>query len=217
MPTFLVCGDPHGQFEHIVAEARRFQPAAVLLLGDMDAERPLDEELGAILGETRILWIPGNHDTETERHYDHLFGSLLAEFNLHGRVVEVAGLRIAGLGGVFRSKIWNGVGDGLFYHPEDYLKVCGKGNRWRGGLPLRHRSSLFPSELKGFDGLRADLLITHEAPDLHVHGFGPIARLAETLGVQAAFHGHHHEDIDYPNSVWRAVGMRQIFHFNSNA
>src|SRR5690606_16077298 len=38
--------------------------------------------------------------------YDHLFVSELADRNLDGRVVEVAGVRIAGLGGVFREKIW---------------------------------------------------------------------------------------------------------------
>jgi tRNA G18 (ribose-2'-O)-methylase SpoU len=43
-----------------------------------------------------------------------------------------------------------------------------------------------------------------------LHGFAAITRLAKALGVKAAFHGHHHEDISYPNSVWRAVGLRQI-------
>jgi hypothetical protein len=61
-----------------------------------------------------------------------------------------------------------------------------------------------------FDGLHADVLITHEAPDHHLHGFAAITRLAETLGIKAAFHRHHHENITYPNSVWRAVGLRQI-------
>ena len=42
-----------------------------------------------------------------ELDYDNLWGSELADRNLHGRVVEIAGYRVAGLGGIFRGKIWN--------------------------------------------------------------------------------------------------------------
>lgn len=47
--------------------------------------------------------IPDNYDTEDSRHYDHLFASRLANCTIDGRVATVAGLRIAGLGRMFRS------------------------------------------------------------------------------------------------------------------
>lgn len=80
-----------------------------------------------------MWWIPGNHDTDQVHHYDNVFGSTLDDHNLHGRVVDIAGVRIAGLGGVFREKIWNPwKTEPAFASQADYLAHCGAGNRWRG-------------------------------------------------------------------------------------
>ncbi|CDG85431.1 murein transglycosylase C [Janthinobacterium agaricidamnosum NBRC 102515 = DSM 9628] len=207
-----MCGDPHGRFSHIVDAVLEERPAAVILLGDLDLQRPLHEELAPIIGVTDIRWIHGNHETDSELHYDHLFGSRLADRGLHGRVVEVAGLRVAGIGGVFRGKIWDGQHP-RFDSQQSYLRVHGKGNDWRGGLPLRHRSSIFPSDIAGLQHLQADILVTHEAPDLHPHGFAPLSALARSMGVRAAFHGHHHATIVYPDGVWRGVALREIFRY----
>lgn len=89
-----------------------------------------------ILDKTEVWFIHGNHDTDSEADHDHLFGSALADRNLHGRVVEIAGLRIAGLGGVFRGKVWTPPAPATFENFKQYLARCGKGNFWRGGLPL---------------------------------------------------------------------------------
>jgi hypothetical protein len=43
----------------------------------------------------------------------------------------------------------------------------------------------------------ADILLTHEAPAVHPHGWRAINELAEALGVQVVVHGHHHQNIDY--------------------
>jgi hypothetical protein len=75
------------------------------LLGDIQARRPLQVELAPILALTEVWFIPGNHDTDSDADHDHLFGSELADRNLHARVVEIAGFRVAGLGGVFRESI----------------------------------------------------------------------------------------------------------------
>ena len=40
---------------------------------------------------------------------------------------------------------------------------CGKGNRWRDGLPRKHRSSIFPEDYFRLESLHADILVTHEA------------------------------------------------------
>lgn len=184
------------------------RPDAVILLGDNTPTKPLDVELEVIMDLTEIWWIHGNHDTDSVDHYDNLFASKLAHRNLHGRVVDIAGVRFAGLGGVFRTKIWE-EGDRPM-SPESYLKSCGKGNRWRDGLPLRHRSSIFPSEVEVLAKQTADVLITHEAPSLHPYGSSVLTRLAERMRARSAFHGHHHEDITYPGNVWRGVGLRGI-------
>lgn len=68
---------------------------------------------------------PGNHDTDEPKHYDKLFGSELGDRNLHGRIETIAGVRIAGLGGVFRTKIWNGLTDSQ-ESPQSFMKRMGK-------------------------------------------------------------------------------------------
>lgn len=98
------CGDPHGHFEHIHDAVREHRPAAIVLLGDVQPLEPLGLALKPILDLTEVWWIHGNHDTDSEADYDNLFGSALADRNLHGRVMEVAGTRIAGLGASFEDK-----------------------------------------------------------------------------------------------------------------
>ncbi|CDS47892.1 hypothetical protein [Polaromonas sp. CG9_12] len=46
----LFCGNLHGQFSHIFEVAQNYRPAAVILLGDLQARRPLHIELAPILG-----------------------------------------------------------------------------------------------------------------------------------------------------------------------
>ena len=71
----LFCGDTHGQFEHIIEAVQAHRPAAVILLGDVQAKRPLEVELASIRDKTEIWFIHGNHDTDSEANHDHLFGS----------------------------------------------------------------------------------------------------------------------------------------------
>lgn len=197
MERIFFAGDPHGNFDHIIQAVRQHQPAAVVFLGDLQSQQPLEHELQPILDLTEIWWIHGNHDTDSDADYDHLFGSALADRNLHGRVVEIAGVRIAGLGGIFRGQVWMPPGAILHETPEAYTAHCVKQNQWRGGLPRKHRSSIFPADYARLVGARADILVTHEAPSSHPHGFDAIDDLARSLGVAKAFHGHHHDRLDY--------------------
>lgn len=212
----LFCGDPHGQFGHIIEAVLEHQPAAVILLGDMQAQRPLHIELKPIVGKTEIWFIHGNHDTDSEADHDHLFGSTLADRNLHGRVIEVAGQRIAGLGGVFRGQVWAPPAPWAFETPKEYIAKCAKGNRWRDDLTRKHRSSIFPVDYYKLAGKRADILVTHEAGSAHPHGFTAIDELAHSLGVSKTFHGHHHDRLDYSAERTRlgfdafGVGLRGI-------
>lgn len=208
------CGDTHGRFGHILELVAEHRPAAIVLLGDLQPPKPLHEELRPILGMTEIWWIHGNHDTDSEVDYDHLFGSELADRNLHGRVVEIAGVRVAGLGGIFRGQIWLPGGRAreqqrAFESAEDFVARCGAGNRWRGGLPRKHRSSIFPGEYEALAKQQADILVTHEAPSCHPNGFAAIDHLARSLRVQKAYHGHHHDRIDY-SRAWQALGFQAM-------
>lgn len=193
----LFCGDPHGYFEHIIEAVQERRPEAVILLGDLQPKRPMEVELAPILTLTDVWFIHGNHDSDSETDHDNVFGSGLAERNLHGRVVEIAGQRIAGLGGVFRGKVWAPPAPAIFEHPDQYLAHCGKGNFWRKGLPMTHRSTIFPVVYEHLKSQRADILVTHEADSAHPHGFAAIDELARAMGVARTFHGHHHNQFDY--------------------
>ena len=92
------CGDTHGRFDHLRRAVDLHRPKAVILLGDVQPSRPMEQELGELVERTELWFIHGNHDTDTEADHDHLLDSALTHRNLHGRVVELAGLRIAGLG-----------------------------------------------------------------------------------------------------------------------
>ena len=204
------CGDPHGRFDHIVDAVQAERPAAIVLLGDIEAAQPLERELAAILSTTEVWWIPGNHDTDNEASHDNLFGSALADRNLHGRVARVAGLRIAGLGGVFRGAVWAPPAPPTWASEKAFVARCGRGNRWRGGLPLRHRSTIFPAPLEHLAAERAEVLVTHEAPGWHPHGWAALDELAACLGVSLHLHGHQHDALSYESIVPRSVGCRPV-------
>lgn len=191
------CGDVHGNFPFVIQAVRVHRPAAVVFLGDLQPQRPLEQELSPILELTETWFIHGNHDTDSQADHDNLFLSALADRNLHGRVVEIAGTRIAGLGGVFRGQVWYPPEPAKHESAEAYTKTCGKGNLWHGGLPLKHRSTIFPDKYARLVGKRADILVTHEAPSSHPNGFEAIDDLACSLRVHTAFHGHQHDRLDY--------------------
>ena len=200
-PKLMFFGDPHGDLDPVIAAVERFQPNAIVLLGDIQARRPLHLELRSILDLTEIWFIHGNHDTDSDADYDNLWGSELASCNLHGRVVKIAGFKVAGLGGIFRSKIWDPrrpIEEAAFQSSEAMRRTMKREERWRDGISRKHRSSIFTDEYQRL--LRsgpADILVTHEAPSAHPHGWQVIDELAEKLGVQLVVHGHHHRCIDY--------------------
>ncbi len=113
-PT-LFCGDPHGQFAHILDAAKHFPASPVVLLGDLELERSMDEELEEVA--SRVWFIPGNHDADSVEQWEKIIDSKLASRNVHGRVVKLRdGTRLAGLGGIFRTSIW-------YPHPTPQVNV----------------------------------------------------------------------------------------------
>ncbi|NOQ94587.1 MAG: metallophosphoesterase [Methylophaga sp.] len=196
----LVIGDPHGCYKKVFAAIKKNKPEAVILLGDLGLEAPLEEVLDPILDKTEVWFIHGNHDTDTDSDYEFCFGSNLAHRNLHGKVVEISGLRVAGLGGVFRSKVWHpGANEGqpkwdkretyMQYQPSNIRRSAQR----YGGLPRQHNSSIWYEDVEFLSDQKADILVTHEAPSCHRHGFDVLDDLAFNMGVNRVFHGHHHE------------------------
>ena len=188
----LFAGDPHGNFVPLIEAVNKFHPEAVVLLGDYDLKKPLEDYLQAILDKTEVWWIPGNHDFEPPLHHNNLFSSQLAGQALHLKVIEIAGIRIAGLGGIFlgrvwyppRSPKWNSK-QHYMSHPPSNVKIT--------TLSLKYQSAIWPDEWAELKKLKADILVTHEAPRSHRHGFIAIDQLAEAMGVRKIFHGHLHE------------------------
>lgn len=84
----LFCGDPHGDFDQILLAAELHPGASVILLGDMEPNRPLSIELEPIL--ERVWWIQGNHDTDSVELFDRTIGDpRMADRCIDGRVVTL--------------------------------------------------------------------------------------------------------------------------------
>ena len=193
-------GDPHGDFRSVVRAVQRYRPEAIILLGDIQARQPLHVELEPILDLTEVWFIHGNHDTDSESDHDNLWKSELAHRNLHGRVNSVAGYQVAGLGGVFRESIWDSslpMPEAKFPSADKLRRHMNSDERWRGGISLRHRSSIFPDEFMRLARQRADVLVTHEGLGGALHGQPILNTLATAMGVSLVVHGHLHKDIDY--------------------
>jgi len=211
-----ILGDNHGIFDYVLktVHASDERPAAVIFLGDLECPIPFSDCVADIEAAGIECWvIPGNHDTDTAENYRNLYGdSFFQERNLHGRIVEIAGLRVAGLGGIFREKIWDPDSDEM---PaiRNWQKLVATQNAKRpnrlrieqptveqiatDGVLRKHASAIFHDDWLHLYGQQADILVTHEAPDCHQYGYKAITALAQSLKVKFSFHGHMHEDRKY--------------------
>jgi Icc-related predicted phosphoesterase len=178
----------------------RLRPEIVLSCGDL----PFDY-LEYIVSRLNVplLYVPGNHDADLRRS-DDTFSPLRAEapahgpegcINVDGRVVEAAGLRIAGLGGSMRYRPG----------PNQYTKAE---MRWR-ALRVELLSRLKRDRTRR----RLDVLLTHAPPegfsgkevDLAHRGFSAFNRLIKNLAPRLHVHGHVHP-YGIPQPVHRLGG-----------
>ncbi|MDO9104829.1 MAG: metallophosphoesterase [Methylovulum sp.] len=189
----LFAGDPHGNFKPLIAAVHKHRPEAVVLLGDYDLDLPLDICLQDIIGLTEIWWIAGNHDFETPGKYKNLFHSALADKCLHLRVADIAGLRIAGLGGIFLGRVWYPPQPPKWRNKQHYLYQQPPHVK-NAELSLKYQSAIWHDEFEILKKLKADILVSHEAPGSHRHGFSVIGDLAAAMGAKHIFHGHLHEN-----------------------
>ncbi|MEO8119748.1 MAG: metallophosphoesterase [Rhodoferax sp.] len=192
-------GDVHGMFKHIAETllAAIEKPRWLVFLGDIDIDHitfrevlaPMQRHFPAI----KVAFIHGNHDADTYEHWDmlHDCGDAVA---LHGKVVDLDGVRVAGLGGNFMGRIWSPPAQASF---ENKKKAMHRGAfQWRDGQmpnPSLH-AAIYPDDVAALAKLRADILVTHEAPSCHPHGFAALDDLARAMRVLRSFHGHHHDD-----------------------
>ena len=189
----VFAGDPHGNFAPIIRACSGEDPGTLILLGDCELRVPLRHMFASLFAlGWRVHWILGNKDTETETVFDHLVGDF-PEGDIGGKVIEVAGLRIAGLGGVFKPRIWAPPEAPSFSSRQEFMLSLPPREHWRGGLPLWHRDSIFPEDFSRLAQQRFDVLVAHEAPSCHRHGFAAIDRLAEVAAARLIVHGHHHD------------------------
>jgi Icc-related predicted phosphoesterase len=215
MMPIVIAGDPHGNFPPILRACAAQEPGTLILIGDCELRMPLRSVLAPLLAVGwRVHWIIGNRDTDTEAMFDNLVDD--AEGDIGGKVIELAGLRIAGLGGVFKPRVWypraDTPGDVIeparFETRAAFLASLHAREHWRGGLPLWHRDTIFPEDFAALARHRFDVLITHEAPSSHRHGSAAIDRLAETCGVKLIVHGHHHEP--YTAMLTNGIAVRGL-------
>jgi hypothetical protein len=191
----LFAGDPHRNFAPILRACHALPPGSLILLGDCDCPAPLAHILAPAIDQGwNVRWILGNHDTETEAAYDNLTSH---HGDLGLQVTSVGGLRVAGLPGLFKPRVWHPHEGPPSYKTRAAFQAALRPNEpWRGGLPLFHRDTIFPEDITRLAALACDILVTHEAPSSHPHGFAVIDALAEACGARLIVHGHHHQSYE---------------------
>jgi predicted phosphodiesterase len=215
MPV-LFAGDPHRNFSPILRACAASPPGMLVLLGDCECDAPLPELLQpALAAGWDVRWILGNRDTDSVRSFDNLVAAHPGG-DIGGRVAEVGGMRIAGLSGVFKPRIWHPVehAEPQFHTRTAFLQSLPAAEHWRGGVPLWHRDSIFPEDFDRLRNTRFDVLVTHEAPSSHRHGFAVIDDLAAQGGARWIVHGHHHQSYTakLPNGIRvRGLGLAECW------
>jgi Calcineurin-like phosphoesterase len=172
----------------------------ILACGDLPFDY-LDTLMNAL--DVPLVFVPGNHDPDLSGYRSARNGLVLraglparppwpdGSVNADGRVVDAAGLRVAGLGGCRRYSTGpNQYTDAQLARRAARLRAAA---RWHG---LR-------------DGRRVDVLITHAPPrgvgdddDLAHRGFRVLHRLAGALRPAALLHGHTHPSCARGRDEW---------------
>ncbi len=167
-----------------------------------------------------VVFVVGNHDPDVAGYRQHRNGLVLraglpaeppwppGATNADGRIVDVAGVRVAGLGGSVRY------GEG----PNQYTQRQQRRRAARLLAAARWRQRR--------DGRAVDVVLTHAPPsradraataDPAHAGFDALARLVDRLQPPLLLHGHVHpyggaqRDHRYGNTIVRNVVGRHVF------
>lgn len=195
----IIGGDPHGNFSPLLRAIKEHKPCAVLLVGDIEAEKNLDEIFPE---DTNLWWIHGNHEFENEQMWQNIVTSKWGNNNLHNRVIEIDGQRIAGIGGTFNKHLW--LPPEMPIH-DNYAswEEANKNDKYFHTKKNDAIGAIFYDDYIQMMDMKADILITHEAPTCHPYGNEAIDELAQAMGIQKLFHGHHHDNLDYSDDIDR--------------
>lgn len=204
--SVIFVGDIHQQWNMVergLAELPEL-PKAAVLLGDIQCEQPLDQLAAPLLDRgIAVYWIFGNHDNDGGPE---MWANLCepgrnprtAAGALHGRVLEIEGLRIAGLGGTFRPRVWEPPVEPRLHTraalPDDIADMA-RGWRPDHVAALVHSlgsTAIWPEDYDALAAQEADILVTHEAPTSHPAGNAALEALARAMNARMVVHGHHH-------------------------
>lgn len=202
----IFIGDIHQSWNHVEAglAALSVPPRAAVLLGDIECTRPLDELAVPLLDRgVAVYWIHGNHEHDAGAE---MWANLaLPERNpvtaagaLHGKVLEIGGIRVAGLGGAFLPHVWPGNAPPRLHRREQLLDDLARNHpdlRPPQAATLTHfllTTAIWPEDIEALAAQTADILVTHEAPSSHPEGIAVLDDLARAMGARLIVHGHHH-------------------------
>lgn len=204
--TIVFIGDIHQMWDRVERGLARLAalPRAAVILGDVQCTKPLDELAAPLLGRgIAVHWIFGNHDNDGGPGMWHHLTSpesnpVTSGRSLHATVTEIEGVRIAGLGGTFRPRVWEPPAPPRLRFrtqlPDD-VRQMGRGWRAEHIEALVHSlgtMAIWPEDYDYLASQRADILVTHEAPSSHPAGSAALDALGRAMGARLIVHGHHH-------------------------
>lgn len=204
--TIVFIGDIHQMWDRVEHGLTQLPslPQAAVILGDVQCDRPLDTCAAMLLRRgIEVHWIYGNHDNDGGPAMWHNLTApdlnpQTARNALNGRITIINGIRIAGLGGTFRPRVWEPPASPRLQSrtevPDDVRDMC---RGWReehvqGLIHSLRTTSIWPEDYAALASQKADILVTHEAPSSHPAGSAAIDHLARQMGVRLIVHGHHH-------------------------
>lgn len=204
--SLVFIGDIHQNWQDVEAGLSTLPtpPKAAVLLGDIECEKPLDAVAAPLLDRgVAVYWIHGNHDYDTgpemwanlaepERN------PLTAAGTLHTHIIEISGVRVAGLGGAFLPNVWAANAPPRLHRREQlaaHLAATRPDLDAPQAAALAHflaTTAIWPEDLDVLSAQQADVLVTHEAPSSHPEGVRVLDNLARAMGARLIVHGHHH-------------------------
>ncbi len=193
-------GDVHSDFEPLAkAMLANPTPSWIIFLGDLDLCRPFREVLAPLrrnFPSVKIAYIHGNHDGDSWDAWEHLADHDDDVVALHGKVSVLNGIRVAGLGGTFLRRVW-APGSGINAAFQNKEAAMNRGAyQFRDGQRPNpsYNTAIYPDVVQNMATMRADILVTHEAPSCHPYGFEQIDKLTRSMHCIRSYHGHHHDD-----------------------